>query len=1034
MSSQGKKSRAQQSRSVSVFHLPADVIDGLQVSDKLNRLQKSTRSAISRNGTAHTQANGSGGSAKAHYSTPQIDHAQQASMGAFASARLATATCHTCGGVAFESSAEQRVHFKSAWHQVNMARKLQWRRTNVDVEANDMEYPWNPVAEQAVAKPDNEVDRPADGGDGGAVDGSGSGSGSDSETESIWSESDVSVVGDDEKDYESMSMADSVENNEQQAATPSETLSYRGGKSTVDAEALSQELDAARSSGQNRHLSGIGGNADDDDDDEASGEHKPTPYLWFVPTPNKSTLNADASDSSAKGKQPDDGEGTELATVYGVQRRILVPKGQHGIHVDGHQNRHLSGIGGNADDDDDDEASGEHKPTPYLWFVPTPNKSTLNADASDSSAKGKQPDDGEGTELATVYGVQRRILVPKGQHGIHVDGHQVLTELLRMQLPPAEKKTQLELKMEKLALAQKQKEAAAAAAAVIDDEGGESSASSSKPSLMPLPEVDPQSSLWTILSMNGGYFAGAVFDNRSGKIIAHKTFHRYTTRRKQGGSQSRQDNAMGRAAKSAGAQIRRHNERMLQEEIQGLMDQWRPLLHASTRVFVRVPRTNRKGFFGSSSDPSAHAMLWSDPKIRSVPVPMGRPSLTELERAYAEITTVVVKTVDMSKFATATGSSRAGGAVGDDQQMDSSGSSGRHAVEDGGAESDHTLEPEPRPDLMAFLYHIAKMLLDESQADDAIVAYLYDKLAQLLDALSDPAIDLRYLETTDLIESHKTPTLLHLASSLGRVDLIPFLLEHGEDPTVTNGYPPLFSGGKTAYEVAKDRKTRDVFRVYRSEHEGDVDGIDWYKARVPEPLSKEKMKENEERAKEKRRRDKERRKQREREKKEKKERAKAAEQEDEQALDDALQKQAEEEEKQRSLKKNVQKMSESELRARMLSMAYASAGNWGVKKTSSGSKKGKSSAAGNAAPQPARPASPDTQRAIDRELRFKAYERRMAEQKVSATSAARGGGQHHSTDCCTHCGKSLHGVVPFEQFDWKCCSIECLHEHQELKG
>lgn len=48
------------------------------------------------------------------------------------------------------------------------------------------------------------------------------------------------------------------------------------------------------------------------------------------------------------------------------------------------------------------------------------------------------------------------------------------------------------------------------------------------------------------------------------QVLAHKTFHRYTTRRKQGGSQSVNDNAKG-PAKSAGAQLRRYGEQALRE-------------------------------------------------------------------------------------------------------------------------------------------------------------------------------------------------------------------------------------------------------------------------------------------------------------------------------------------------------------------------------------------------------------------------------------------------------------------------------------
>ncbi|KAJ1934416.1 hypothetical protein FBU59_005704, partial [Linderina macrospora] len=423
----------------------------------------------------------------------------------------------------------------------------------------------------------------------------------------------------------------------------------------------------------------------------------------------------------------------------------------------------------------DDEHVPVEKDSPYLWFSST---------SSEAVGKGKEAESEDSESIVTVYGVHRRILVPKTQHNVHIDRDQALQDLAAMQHPPPPKKTMLELKMEKMALAQKD--------------------GSSKPAVIPVPDLN-QTSLWAVLSVNGGYFAGAIFDNRTGKIIEHKTFQRYTTRRKQGGSQSRQDNAMGRAAKSAGAQIRRYNERMLQEDIHGLMDQWALLLQASTRVFVRVARGNRKGFFGS-------AMSWDNPRVRSLPVPMSRPSLAELERAYAELIAVKVKTVDMAKFAPHKDS------------VDETGESSKAALEASGSESDHTLDPEPRPDLMAFLYHFANMMIDESQSDDALIGYLMEHLAQLLDALGDPAMDLRYLESTDKIEAHKTPTLLHLAASLGRCDLIPFLIDNGEDPTVTNGRPPLFSGGKTAYEVSKDKRTRDTFRVYRSEHEDDVDG------------------------------------------------------------------------------------------------------------------------------------------------------------------------------------------------------------------
>lgn len=59
--------------------------------------------------------------------------------------------------------------------------------------------------------------------------------------------------------------------------------------------------------------------------------------------------------------------------------------------------------------------------------------------------------------------------------------------------------------------------------------------------------------------LGGGHFAGAIF--KGSEAILHKTFHSYTVRQGQGGSQNSRDNknATGQP-KSAGASLRRYNE------------------------------------------------------------------------------------------------------------------------------------------------------------------------------------------------------------------------------------------------------------------------------------------------------------------------------------------------------------------------------------------------------------------------------------------------------------------------------------------
>lgn len=59
--------------------------------------------------------------------------------------------------------------------------------------------------------------------------------------------------------------------------------------------------------------------------------------------------------------------------------------------------------------------------------------------------------------------------------------------------------------------------------------------------------------------LGGGHFAGAIFNGA--EPVLHKTFHSYTVRQGQGGSQSSRDNKNATSQpKSAGASLRRYNE------------------------------------------------------------------------------------------------------------------------------------------------------------------------------------------------------------------------------------------------------------------------------------------------------------------------------------------------------------------------------------------------------------------------------------------------------------------------------------------
>jgi hypothetical protein len=64
------------------------------------------------------------------------------------------------------------------------------------------------------------------------------------------------------------------------------------------------------------------------------------------------------------------------------------------------------------------------------------------------------------------------------------------------------------------------------------------------PDQVSLPSLAQRGS-WAVFMSGGGHFAAGIWD-ASGKMTHHKTFHRYTSRKKQGGSQAVADAAGGR--------------------------------------------------------------------------------------------------------------------------------------------------------------------------------------------------------------------------------------------------------------------------------------------------------------------------------------------------------------------------------------------------------------------------------------------------------------------------------------------------------
>lgn len=314
--------------------------------------------------------------------------------------------------------------------------------------------------------------------------------------------------------------------------------------------------------------------------------------------------------------------------------------------------------------------------------------------------------------------------------------------------------------------------------------------------------------------IGGGHFAGIVIsltpkltkrsgvEDRSATVIAHKTFHRYTTRRKQGGAQSANDNAKGNAH-SAGSSIRRYNEAALTQEIRDLLAEWRGLIDSSELIFIRATgSTNRRTLFG----PYEGQVLNSrDERIRGFPFNTRRATQSELMRSFVELTRVKVSTVDEAAIARQAEEEAAAAAA------------KTHALANGKANT-------PKPTKL-------------SKEDEA--AALHTTQLQALIRRSKAPGMLSYLQSNNLSpdfrffppeQHHHSPSPLLLAAASNSAACITSLLvKGGADPAVRNG------DGKSAFELAGDRSTRDAFRLARSEV--GENRWDWDSAGVPAALT-----------------------------------------------------------------------------------------------------------------------------------------------------------------------------------------------------
>ena len=148
-----------------------------------------------------------------------------------------------------------------------------------------------------------------------------------------------------------------------------------------------------------------------------------------------------------------------------------------------------------------------------------------------------------------------------------------------------------------------------------------------------VPKAASERLQWAVFMLGGGHFAGAVF--RGAEPILHKTFHCYTVRAKQGGSQGASDNSRGHA-KSAGASLRRYNEQALVQHVQDIVREWAAEISRCSLVFYRAASGNANVLFGGKEAPLDRR----DPRLRSIPFPTRRATFSEVKRVHELLATI----------------------------------------------------------------------------------------------------------------------------------------------------------------------------------------------------------------------------------------------------------------------------------------------------------------------------------------------------------------------------------------------------------
>ncbi|GME67092.1 unnamed protein product [[Candida] boidinii] len=326
--------------------------------------------------------------------------------------------------------------------------------------------------------------------------------------------------------------------------------------------------------------------------------------------------------------------------------------------------------------------------------------------------------------------------------------------------------------------------------------------------------ADKMSALFMI---GGGHFAGAIISHKpietkgnkgtqqelelqSVSLLQHKTYHRYTTRRKQGGSQSTMDNSKGKA-KSAGSTLRRYNEQELTKDVRDLLSQWKPLLDRCENIFIKASgATSHKTLIGYSDAPIATG----DPRIKAFPFTTKRPTTSEIKRAWCELTHLHIMKKPAADTKTREKLLKLQRSLENSKQTNSN-----HSV--------NTVEETE----------------NEKYTNELISLLKKSKAPALINYVKKKKLSPNF-QFEPSSKYFKTPTMLHYASANGFSHMCLILLKNLKaDPTIKN------AAERTAFELANQKQTEYNFQIARNDLGESY--CNWEDAGVPQPMTKEQV-------------------------------------------------------------------------------------------------------------------------------------------------------------------------------------------------